>query len=225
MGIAKSLFRMTAWLMAPPAERTYEIPLTATELAQRRAASRSYLHRILGTVFLLILVSSAAIAGAYLLIVRYPDSGPGMFAIQFTGLLGGPTAIFMALIWLIATVRRLRGVRLRDWTAYPARSASLGFGPIRWTVVGIDITPTTTLVIFPEQPLRCRIRRRVAREGKALVLWPRPGKAFDIRWYAGIGGRPVYSDYLAPSLTLTSYWERRGLEALDRAGTRPAAPE
>jgi hypothetical protein len=197
-----------------------EIPSSAEEIAQRRAASRSHLHQRLAVGLLYILLGAAATAVALILIVRYPDSGPALFAVQLTGVLGGPTAVLMALIWMFALVRRLRGVRLRAWTAYPARSASLGVGPLRLTVVGIDVTRTTTLVIFPEVLFRRRIRRLVARDGQILVLWPRRGKIFDHLWYAGATGRPIFSDQPAAATGAQRYWERRGLAALNQASER-----
>ncbi len=46
-----------------------------------------------------------------------------------------------------------------------ARSTSHGSGALLLTVVGIDLSPTTTVVIYPEQLFRGGSRRFVAREG------------------------------------------------------------
>jgi len=191
-------------------------PAADVEAAARRAASRSYLRRRVRDGLLLVLVGVAATVGAVVLIVAHQESGPPLFTVQITGLLGGPALVRAALVWLFALVRRIRGVRRRQWSAYPARSTSLGFGPVRWTVVGIDITPTTTLVIFPEQLFRSGIRRRVAREGQVLMLWPRRGRLFDHCWYAGVSGRPVFSELGGMSIAAANWWERRGLAALNR---------
>lgn len=193
-----------------------EVPSADGDSASHRAASRSFLRRRVVDGLLLIVVGVAATAGALVLIVDHQDSGPALFAVQITGLLGGPVAVGAAVVWLFALARRIRGVRLRQWTAYPARSASLGFGPVRWTVVGIEITPTTTFVIFPEQLFRGGIRRLVAREGQVLLLRPRHGKVLDHLWYAGASGRPVFSDQSALSSAAQGYWQRRGLAALNR---------
>jgi hypothetical protein len=180
------------------------------------AASRSYLRRRLLYVFLLTLGGIAATVGAAILIVDHQDSGPALFAVQITGLLGGPTAVGAALVWLFALSRRLRGVRLREWTSYPARSASLGFGPVRLTVVGFEMKSMGTFVIFPELWFRARIRRLVAREGQILVLEPRRGKTFDHVWYAGASGQPVFSDQPPLSHRAQSFWERKAVAALNR---------
>jgi hypothetical protein len=72
----------------------------------------------------------AATTGASVLIVDHQDSGPALFTVQIIGLLGGPTVVRAALVWLFAIVRRLRGVRLRQWRAYPARSPQSREGPV-----------------------------------------------------------------------------------------------
>lgn len=182
-------------------------------LGSRRAGARAYLGRHAWYAAVLVVVAVAATVLGGVLIGRDPESGPALFAVQFFLILCGPVGLIYALGWAWVMLLRRRSVRLRQWRAFPARSASLGHGTL--TVVGIELAPGATWVIYPEQILRSRVRRLVEREGKLLVLMPRPGHLNLGFLYGGPDGHPVFADY--SGMTEWGYWVRHGLAALDRA--------
>lgn len=192
-------------------------PADSAEADARTAAARAYLRARAWWAAVLVLVAAAATVLGGVLIVANPDSGGGLFAAQLVLILCGPVGVCFALGRMYVLARRRRAVRLRQWRAFPARSAALGLGRLRLTVVGIDLAPGATYVIFPEQLLRGRVRRLVEREGQVLVLWPRSGHVLDRVLFAGADGRPVFADYPAMAGGAQGFWERRGQAALDRA--------
>jgi hypothetical protein len=152
------------------------------------------------------------------------DSNPVVLLFETTGICAGPVLFVFGLCWLFRIVGRRRRVQLGQWVAYPARVAIVRLGPLWWTVVGLEITPTATVVIYPEQLFRSRIRRLVEREGQLLVLvLPPDSPAWFL--YAGPSGRPVFAE-MARTTGRYGSWqvqeqrdedERPALAALARA--------
>ena len=215
--------------------RTSPLPKATAESADRHAAALSYFRRqawrypvgwIVGSVI-------SIWAALWLITEHTTNSHPAVLTIELTGLMGGIPAFFFGLGWLLNIDSRRRQVQQGQWVAYPARSAILRQGPLRSTVVGLEITPTVILVVYPEPYFRRRIRRLVEREGQLLVLVHPPAKVavgshggpvkVERGWhrilYAGPSGRPVFAENGSQaSDQLRQESEGRGLAALARAG-------
>ena len=147
----------------------------------------------------------------------YPkNSAAALLTVEITGMMAGPPMFVVGMVWMFKVVRRRQQVQVRHWVAYPARSAVMRYGPLRRTVVGLEITPTATLVIYPEEWFRSRVRRLVEREGELLVLLPRPDKVLAPFLYAGPSGSPVFAENRALAADPQRFGERRGLVALAR---------
>lgn len=86
-------------------------------------------------------------------------------------------------------------------------------GPLSITAVGLQVGDGTE-VLFPEAPYRRRIRRLVQREGRVLVLEPRPGHIFDPELFAGPSGRPLFKSQPAKSGGAQAWWSDRARAAL-----------
>lgn len=179
-----------------------------------RAKSRMALRRAGRHAAGTLVIGCALTALALVLIDRYPSSGTALFAVQLAAILIGPVVAVVGLFWLGLLARRRRAIRLRTWREYPARAATLHVGPFRLTTVGLTLPSGMTWVIFPEQVYRSRIRRLVDRDGRLLLLLPRPGHTFDRLLFAGAGGGPVFVDQPGMITGVQSYWERRALRAL-----------
>jgi hypothetical protein len=173
----------------------------------RRQVWRAPLRMILG--------GAVSAVGAYVLITTYPkNSAPALLTVELIGLFVGPLIFVVGLVWLVKVVRRGRQVGLRQWVAVPARAAVMRYGPLSRTVVALEITPKATLVIYPEEWFRSRIRRLVEHEGQLLVLLPRPEKIFAPLLYAGPNGSPAFAENRALAADPARFGELRGLAAL-----------
>ena len=95
---------------------------------------------------------------------------------------------------------------------FPARASTLHVGPFRLTTVGLTLPSGMTWVIFPEQIYRTRVRRMVERDGRMLMLLPRPGHNVDWLVFADASGSRVFGDQ--PGMAAQPYWEHRALRAL-----------
>lgn len=198
-----------ATLFRTPAEQHNTVDARQDEWrAKTRIALRRTGWHAAGTVLIGIVLTALALV----LIDRYPDSGPALFAVQLAAILTGPVLAGLGLVWLFLLARRRRAIRLRTWQEFPARAATLHIGPFRLTTVGLTLPSGMTWVIFPEQIYRTRVRRTVERDGRVLMLLPRPGHTFEPLVFASASGGRVFGDQ--PGMGAQPYWERRALRAL-----------
>lgn len=211
-------------------------PKATAQTADRDAAALSYLRRQAWRYPLGWIVGSLmSMWAAFWLITEHTkNSNPAVLTIELIGLMGGLPALIFGLGWFVRLVRRRRQVQLGHWVAYPARSTVMRQGPLRTTVVGLEITPTATLVLFPEHQFRSRIRRLVEREGQLLVLVSPHAKIAvgslvlveslaDRFLFAGPSGQPVFAETGTHATAIQrQQTEQLGLAALARAtGSAP----
>ncbi len=165
------------------------------ELRPARRRSFSYLRHCAALAVLLGLLAAGYTVVAVVLIDRHPDSGPALFAVQITGLLGGPVCLVVAVAWLIAVWRRRRLIRQGEWVRYPARSACIVAGPLRVSVIAVQTGDPRPVLLFPEAPYVRRIRRAVTRDGAVLVLGSRRRRLPGGALYAAGSGAPLFRSH------------------------------
>jgi len=213
---ARELLRQTArkerWHLAESRHGEAPDEVARSEVAARDVRRQLWRHPLWTT-----LVGAGWMWGALWLMGNYTESShPVILAVEVFGLMGAPIVFLVGVFWMVVVAGERRDVRRRHWVDYPAHSATMRYGPLRRTVVGVEITPTTTLVLFPEFWFRGRIRRLVEQEGQVLVLLPRSKKLNQTNMYAGPTGRPVFRDNDLAS-DVQGFWEPRGLAALARS--------